>query len=126
MGYRTHFAGDTVTPPIGPGDMLVVLSGSGRASCTYHLLEQARAAGAATFGVLGTRHGPMGTHLDGAIHISGIQPPAGSLGDESLDEPLGSPFEQAAFMLLEAVLQELFHRQGSDQSALRKRHTNLE
>jgi 6-phospho-3-hexuloisomerase len=126
MGYRTHFTGDTVTPPIGPGDILVVLSGSGRTSCTYSLLEQARAAGASTFGVLGTRHAPMDGHLDGAIYVSGVEPPVGSSEGKSFDQPLGSPFEQAAFLLLEAVLQELFHQQGSNQVALRQRHTNLE
>jgi len=126
MGYRAYFAGETVTPPMGPGDILVALSGSGRTSCTCALIERAKAAGGRTFGILGTRHSPMEGSLDDVISIEVKSSDPNETGTVSLIQPLGSPFEQAAFMLLEAVAQDLFERQGGDQRALQQRHTNLE
>lgn len=126
MGYCAHFAGDTVTPPIGEGGLLVVLSGSGRTSCTCSLVERAKSAGGRTFGILGTKYSPMEEHLDAVIHIPVVPVEEAGADDEPLVQALGSPFEQAAFLLLEGVSHALFVRHGSDQRMLQQRHTNLE
>ena len=125
MGYHAHFEGDTVTPPIGGDDILVVLSGSGQTSCTSGLIERAKKARGATFGILGTKHSPMRKRLDEVIYLPGT-PEADQAEDLGLSQPLGSSFEQTAFILFEAVAHDLFVRQGADQATLQQRHTNLE
>ncbi|MBW2319033.1 MAG: SIS domain-containing protein [Deltaproteobacteria bacterium] len=67
LGCRAYFAGETVTPRIKSGDILVVLSGSGRTAYTVELIKLAKRARAATYGVIGTKDSPMGRNLDHVV-----------------------------------------------------------
>jgi len=103
LGYRVYFCGETITPAIGEGDMLVVLSGSGETASTLDSVQIARKRGAKIFAILGhlsTRIAPLADH---SIHLPGTT----KLRRDS--EPVssqmaGSLFEQAAFIFLEAVV----------------------
>ena len=103
LGYRVYFCGETITPAIGEGDMLVVLSGSGETASTLDSVQIARKRGATIFAILGhlsTRIAPLADH---SIHLPGTT----KLRRDS--EPVssqmaGSLFEQAAFIFLEAVV----------------------
>ena len=103
LGYRVYFCGETITPAIGEGDLLVVLSGSGETASTLESVQIAKERGAMIFGILGhlrTRIAPL---ADNSIHLPGTT----KLRRDS--EPVspqmaGSLFEQAAFIFLEAVV----------------------
>lgn len=125
LGYPAFFVGETITPRIGKGDMLFVLSGSGQTALTQEWVRVARQRGATTFGVIGVENSPIGRALDYSLCV-----PAGSKLEFSREfhsvQPPGSLFEQAAFFLLETILLVLYQRQGSDAQALLERHANLE
>ncbi len=125
LGYRAHFAGETTTPRIGQGDILVVLSGSGQTTWTCELVKLARHEGATTFGILGAEASPAGESVDHMVCLPGgsRRDVADRLGSV---QPAGSLFEQTAFLVMETVILQLFQRQGSDGQALLERHTNLE
>ena len=103
LGYRVYFCGETITPAIGEGDMLVVLSGSGETASTLDSVQIARKRGAMIFGILGhlsTRIAPLADHsihLPGTTKLSRDNEPVSS-------QMAGSLFEQAAFIFLEAVV----------------------
>ena len=103
LGYRVYFCGETITPAIGEGDMLVVLSGSGETASTLDSVQIARKRGAMIFGLLGhlsTRIAPLADHsihLPGTTKLSRDNEPVSS-------QMAGSLFEQAAFIFLEAVV----------------------
>src|SRR6476660_1908531 len=48
MGRDAHVVGDMTTPPLGPGDLLIVTSGQGQLATAEALVATARAAGART------------------------------------------------------------------------------
>jgi len=48
LGCRVHMAGDMATPPVGPGDLLLVSSGPGALASIAALIGVAKAAGART------------------------------------------------------------------------------
>ncbi|MCK4790941.1 MAG: SIS domain-containing protein [Desulfobacteraceae bacterium] len=125
LGYRAYFAGETITPGVGAGDIVVVVSGSGQTRFTYEFVKLAQRRGVITYGVIGVEDSPVARALDHVICL-----PGGSKADMTHEpvslQPLGSLFEQAAFVLLEAVVLELFQRQGSNHQALLNRHANLE
>ena len=125
LGYRAFFVGETITPKICKGDILVVLSGSGQTTLTHEVIKLARQQGALTYGVIGIEDSPIGRALDYRVYL-----PAGSKRDYSKDygsiQPPGSLFEQGAFVLLEAIVLALYQRQGSDRQALWDQHANLE
>jgi 6-phospho-3-hexuloisomerase len=125
FGHTAFFVGETITPRIGKGDMLIVLSGSGQTNFTEEWIRVARQRGATTFGVIGVEDSPIGNALDYSLSI-----PAGSKLEFSrgsyATQPPGSLFEQAAFIFLETIVLALYQRLGSDGQALLERHANLE
>ncbi len=126
LGRQAFFAGETITPRIKTGDILVVLSGSGRTAYTAELIKLAKRAQAATYGVIGTKDSPMGRNLDHAVFLPVPSRNSRSPSENPSIQSLGSLFEQAAFILLESILLEFVQKQGSDQRVLLERHTNLE
>ncbi len=126
LGYAAYFAGETITPAIGRGDILVVLSGSGRTTLTHELIKLAQQHGATTYGLIGVEDSPLGRSLDHSICLPGGEPKGSYANDSGSIQPPGSLFEQAAFVLLETIVLALYQEQGSDWQALLGRHTNLE
>jgi 6-phospho-3-hexuloisomerase len=125
LGYRAFFVGETITPRIGKGDILVVLSGSGQTALTWELIKLGQQQGALTYGVIGVEDSPIGRTLDCKVCLQGASKRAHSDHLWSIQPP-GSLFEQAAFVLLETIVLALYQRQESDGRILRERHTNLE
>ena len=125
FGYRAFFVGETITPGIGRGDMLIVLSGSGQTPLTQEWVRVARERGATTFGIIGVEDSPIGRAIDHSLSL-----PAGSKLGFSREahsiQPPGSLFEQAAFVLLETIVLALYQRHGSDPRTILDRHANLE
>jgi 6-phospho-3-hexuloisomerase len=126
LGYESYFVGETVTPRISKGDLVVVLSGSGNTICTVEMAKMARSQSANSWGILGVEDSPLGENLDGFVVLPGGTKLAGAREESVSVQPAGSLFEQAAFFLLEAIILELYDRQGNDLGALLERHTNLE
>ncbi|MEE9120909.1 MAG: 6-phospho-3-hexuloisomerase [Syntrophobacteria bacterium] len=103
LGYRVYFCGETITPAIGEGDLLVVLSGSGESASTFEAVQIAKKRSAMTFGILGNLSTRIAPLVDHSIYLPGTT----KLRRDS--EPIspqmaGSLFEQAAFIFLEAVV----------------------
>ena len=125
LGYSAFFVGETISPRISKGDLLMVLSGSGQTTLTQEWIRTAQEHGATTFGIIGVESSPIGKALDHSISL-----PAGSRlepsGQPNSVQPPGSLFEQAAFVLLEAIVLALYQKQGSDPQTILDRHTNLE
>jgi 6-phospho-3-hexuloisomerase len=125
LGYQVFFVGETITPGIDKGDMLIVLSASGQTAFTQEWIRIARRRGATTLGVIGVEDSPIGKALDFSLSL-----PAGSKLESSKEfcsiQPPGSLFEQAAFVLLETIVLVLYQRQGSDPRIILDQHANLE
>lgn len=125
LGYRVYFCGETITPAIGKGDMLLVLSGSGETASTFDSMQIAKKRGAMIFGILGhlsTRIAPLADH---SIHLPGTT----KLRRDS--EPVssqmaGSLFEQAAFIFLEAVVLALSQNRGEEIDGELRLHAVIE
>ncbi|MBW2109453.1 MAG: SIS domain-containing protein, partial [Deltaproteobacteria bacterium] len=126
LGYESYFVGDTITPPVGPGDVAFLLSGTGATRFTVETARIARKHGARTCGIVGTNDSALEKALDTIVMVPGGSRADGTRGEAWSVQPAGSVFEQAAFLLLEAIVLELYRRQGSDTKALLDRHANLE
>ena len=125
FGYPVFYVGETITPRICQGDMLIVLSGTGQTPLTQEWVRIARQQGATTFGVIGAEDSPIGRSLDYSLFL-----PAGSKISSSREsssiQPPGSLFEQGAFILLESIVLTLYKRHGSNPEMTLNRHANLE
>ncbi len=115
LGFRVYVTGETITPAIQKGDVLVACSGSGETATTRHFIQVARRVGARV--CLITAH-PEST-LAAEAHDR-IVLPAGSSGQ------LGnSLFEQALFIFLEEEV-ELLRRRTKGNEKFQRMHANLE
>jgi len=125
LGRDAHVVADMTTPPVGPGDLLIVTAGQGRFATGETLLDIARAAGARTAIVTAQPDGPTARKADVRLVI-----PAQTMADDQGGRvsllPMGSLFEIAETIVFELVILKLRERLGETAATMRARHTNLE
>ena len=124
LGQAAHCVGDATTPAAGPGDLCLVNSASGETPTMVTLAERACTAGAKVATVTADGEGRIAALADLAVVI-----PAGSKGGAgalATRQPVGSQFEQALLVVLEAVVMLVWQASGVGQAAMNGRHANLE
>lgn len=125
LGLDAHVVGDMTTPPLGPGDLLMVSAGPGAFSTVLALLGVARAAGATTLVVTAQPSGKAAARADVVVHL-----PAQTMADDTGTAagllPMGSRYEAAQLIFFDLIAILLRERTGQTPEQMRARHTNLE
>ncbi len=119
LGVEVHVVGDTTTPSIRKGDLLILGSRYGRSGSLAHYVDIARREGARVAVVTMDKNTPLAKTADLVATI-----PVTKGGPSQ--QPLGTLFEQSLLVYLDAVvllLKRLLHK---TERAMSKRHTNLE
>ena len=124
LGLTVHVAGDTTTPAISNGDLLVVASGSGTTSGVVKAAQTALDAGAQ----LATLTTNPGSPLAAIANAIAIIPAAQKTdhGSKLSHQYSGSLFEQELFVAVETVFQTLWKSTDEPAEKLWQRHANLE
>ena len=125
LGLRASVVGDMTTPPLGPGDLLVVSAGPGHFSTIEALMGVARGAGARTLVVTAQPGGACARAADLVLPVP-AQTMADDRGGATSVLPMGSLYEGALYVLFEVMILRLRDRLGVTPEAMRARHTNLE
>ncbi|HWW41429.1 6-phospho-3-hexuloisomerase, partial [Pedobacter sp.] len=124
LGLTVFFVGDTTTPAIGQGDLLLVASGSGTTGSMVSAAKKAIAAGAKVIALTTAPLSELARLADHTVFI----PAAGKQefdGTKS-KQYAGSLFEQFLFLLMDMVFQSLWKMDGTPAEVLWERHANLE
>ncbi|HEV3382028.1 MAG TPA: 6-phospho-3-hexuloisomerase [Trebonia sp.] len=124
LGCEAHVVGETTTPAIGPGDLLLAASGSGSTHGTLHAAETAAKLGATVAAITAD---PSSQLARAASHVLVV--PAAVKTDRSgslSDQYAGTLFEQMTLILLEATFHALWKDSGQTADQMYKRHGNLE
>jgi 6-phospho-3-hexuloisomerase len=121
LGAPTFVVGETATPAIEPGDLLVACSGSGETAVTCLLAEKAAAAGAA----VGCFTADSDSRLAKSAGIVVTVPTQHKLGAGTVATAQygASLFEQCTLVLCEAIVLGLIPEEPDELIA---RHANLE
>jgi 6-phospho-3-hexuloisomerase len=125
LGRDVAMVGDMTTPPVGPGDLLIVSAGPGAFSTVLALMGVAKAAGARTLVVTAQPTGAAAAAADAVLPIV-AQTMADDRGATTSTLPMGSLFEGAEFIVFEALVIAVRAALAVDPTAMRARHTNLE
>jgi 6-phospho-3-hexuloisomerase len=125
LGYRVYFCGETITPAIEPGDLLMVLSGSGETPSTLEAVKVAKRRKAFTFAVVGNIDSRIALLVDSCIHLPGTTKLRRESEPHSL-QMAGSLFEQAAFIFLEAIILTLHQEPLEKVDSFSPRHAVIE
>ena len=125
LGLVTYVVGETTTPAIRAGDLLLACSASGETQVTVLVSQVAKTAGARVFAITTIPSSPMARLADETIVIPApskrTAPGAGVSAQYA-----GSLFEQSLLILLDAVSSEIGRRLGTPPQELDARHANLE
>ena len=124
LGYAVHVVGETTTPAIGEGDLLIAGSGSGTTGNIVKAAETARKSGATIVCFTTNPASPLAQLANHSVTI----PAAGKQQQNETvsHQYAGSLFEQSFLLLFDAIIQHLWQDSGVSRDELWKRHTNLE
>ena len=125
MGRDVAVWGDMTTPPVGPGDLLIVSAGPGDLATAQTSGRVARKAGARTALVTAQSGGGLAKHVD-IVTVIPPQTMADDRGASLSVLPMGSLFETAQMIFFELAILKLRPRFRETSETMRARHTNLE
>ncbi len=134
LGARSYVVGETITPSVEEGDLLVAISGSGSTQVVVAATEAAKRMKAKVVAITTYYDSPLGRLADLVVFVPGRTKLASMddyfarqiLGIHEPLSPLGTLFEDTAMVVLDAVIAELMKRLGKNESELAKRHANIE
>ena len=125
LGLTVFATGETITPAVTKGDLVVAISGSGTTGGTVRTAEGARRAGADVHAVTTDPASPLGDVADAAL----VLPAATKYrrADEAATiQPLSSLFDQMTHVVLDVVCLEVARRRAVDNERARANHSNTE
>lgn len=117
MGLQAYLVGDPTTPAIGQRDLLVAISGSGETKITHHIVSTAKNFGADVFLLTSRAKSKIADISDLVLVLPNAPQPV---------LPLGSAFEAATHILLDAVTILIMEEIEVTQQEMMERHSNLE
>jgi 6-phospho-3-hexuloisomerase len=124
LGYSVHVVGETTSPAIGQGDVLIVGSGSGTTSGTVKASETAKNVGARLICFTTSPKSPLAELANCVVTIPAAQKQEQDKAISS--QYAGSLFEQSLLLIFDALIHALWKLEGSKASELWKRHANME
>lgn len=136
LGFTSYVVGETITPALKQGDLIVVFSGSGRTKTVADIAETAKEIGARISLITSNEYSRIGKIADTVVIIEhqrdDVKDDAAEfeirqmLGDHKSFAPLGTLFETAAMVFADAIISRLMEITKCDEKTLEGRHTNIE
>jgi 6-phospho-3-hexuloisomerase len=121
VGIPSHAVGDTTTPAIGPGDLLIAVSRTCETPVTLALARQASEAGARVAAVTISGNSSLAGAADLVVLV-----PDRPREDAPSVQYGGSLFEQTALIVLDALALYLQRTLDQTPDQMDARHANLE
>ncbi len=134
LGFKVYVIGETVTPAVENGDLLVTISGSGETTSVVNAAKTAKKAQAKIVLLTTYPESSLGKLADAVIAIEGRTKLAGEKdfvtrqmkGEHYSLAPLGTLFEVSALIFLDGLVVELMKRMKKSEEDLRTRHATIE
>ncbi len=129
LGLQVHVVSETTTPAVGPGDLLLIGSGSGVTERLVHYAGKAVGTGARVTVATADAGSPAARLADRVVVIPAPTPKSSKeTGDEESRsrQPMGTLFEQCLGVMLDASVMLLMTRLDETGRSMFARHANLE
>ena len=136
LGLKAYVVGETITPALNQGDVIVIFSGSGRTKTVADLAETAKDIGGRICLITSNADSRIGKIADSIVIIEQHRDAVADdtaefevrqmVGDHKSFAPLGTLFETASMVFADAVISRIMEITQTDESALKNRHTNIE
>jgi 6-phospho-3-hexuloisomerase len=121
IGKKVFVVGETITPAITKNDLLISICGSGKTKTTIDICKEAKETNAKIITITSNKKSQLTKISDFVILLEAKTKDTG----KSI-QPLGSLFEQSAFIFLDAVIIGLMKKTKTTEKKMRKKHASLE
>jgi 6-phospho-3-hexuloisomerase len=125
LGATVYVVGETITPSMKAGDVLVAISGSGTTKSVLMVAQKARDLGCPILALTTDKTSELASLATFVLHV-----PAATKfrrqGETESVQPLGSLFDQCAHIVFDAICLRYAQMHEVDNRAAFVRHSNLE
>jgi len=122
LAFRVYVVGETVTPAVEKGDLVIGITGSGETPSTVNAIKIARDVGARIVVITSRDNSTVAKLADVVIKIAGKT----KVGKEKTLLPLGSIFEIMTLVFLDSLVVELMKKLNKTEEDLKAYHAVLE
>jgi len=134
LGFNIYVMGETITPAIGDGDLVLIISGSGSTTLPVTMAGMAKRLEASVLAVTSHSDSPLGRTADHVVVVSGRKRMAREeeyhsrqlLGEHEPLAPMGTLFEDSCMVFLDSVIAELMARLGTSEEEMKRKHAAIE
>lgn len=127
MGFTSYVVGETITPAIEPGDLLIIASGSGQTGSLCVMAEKCKKIGADLALITTNPKSTIGKLADCIVHVQAVSTKLGKSDRKSI-QPGANTFEQSVLLIGDAIIIDIIAGESLDEKnvELLKKHANLE
>ncbi len=123
IGYTVYVIGETITPSIAAGDVLVSVSGSGTTGSVLEPTEKAHKNGVEVIAVTSNSQSPLAKNSDVALIVPGATKSGDGVKSIQL---LSTLFDQTTHITLDILTLMLSRRDNTSNDAAKAAHSNME
>lgn len=124
LGFEVYVVGETITPSVEKGDLLIIGSGSGGTSSLVSMSREAKKNGAKIALVTTKINSSIGEVSDICIYLKAQS--KGDTKDDITIQPMGSLFEQCLLIFFDALILNLMDINNKSKDKMIRKHANLE
>ena len=128
--HATYLVGEVCTPSVGPGDLLILASGSGSTPGTIELARKAGTNGARVAVMTMNPDGPLAAVADFVLAVPRTPPidPANERPESAAmkKNQRGNFFETVAVLIADGIIARIMEREGLTDETIMRNHANLE
>ncbi len=134
VGIDVYVMGETITPAIGEGDIVIIISGSGSGAMSTTAARMAKRLGSIIFAVTSYPDSDLGRVSDYIVVVPGREAVAEEidyqsrqlLGEHESLAPMGTLFEDTCAVFLDGLIAELMARLEVSEASMKKKHSTIE
>jgi len=117
MGLEVYFIGETITPIVEEGHLVIIVSQTGETMSAVQTANIVRRVGARVITITSGGH----SKLASASNLVVVIDPSKD-DDRKRLAPLGTLFEDATLIYLDGIVAQLMEKLGQSEGSMRKRH----
>lgn len=130
IGFNVYVSGETITPALSEGDLIIPISGSGTTKIVVAQAEIAKEIGAKVYSITSQADSHLARISDQVVIVKGrtkmdveIDYTRRQITGEYDLAPLGTMFELSVMVMLDSIIALLMKRMGKNEIDLKKRHS---
>ncbi|MBR9930100.1 SIS domain-containing protein [Enterococcus sp. 079] len=126
LGFSVSLVGEISSPHSQPGDLLIICSGSGETGSLKKFSGQSKSKWCKHCFSYHEKDSSIGQLADSVLVLPGITKDENQREEDTFSQPMGSSFEQLAFLTFDSLVLSLMDKTGESSETMFARHADFE